>query len=213
LGLQRTKPTRTRGRHALRTHTDERAIGLDEMSLIPFAHPEILDEQLSSSDLLTLDNFNFKSYRVEPYLPGVRACIAGRGTRWRRWGAARTQRASCRPCRFAQASHRQVLRRPSSDAGLRGQVVPAPASPPPADQTGRPPGRSRYILGSCCAEPSPSRASAPSARARSTSSPSSRPRTSAGRSSLPCTLSAVASEPHSARPPPGQPGHDDDRLN
>ena len=33
----------------------------------------------------------------------------------------------------------------SSHANLRSQVVPAPASPPPADKTDQPPGRSRYI--------------------------------------------------------------------
>jgi uncharacterized membrane protein len=49
------------------------------MSLIPFPYKEIFDEQLNSFDLLIFDNFNFKPYWVEPYLPGVRAYIEGGG--------------------------------------------------------------------------------------------------------------------------------------
>jgi hypothetical protein len=54
-------------------------MGPDEMSLIPFPYKEIFDEQLKSFDLLIFDNFNFKPYWVEPYLPGVRAYIEGGG--------------------------------------------------------------------------------------------------------------------------------------
>jgi uncharacterized membrane protein len=63
----------------LRTDTDDMALGADEMSLIPFPYREIFDEQLRSFDLLIFDNFNFKPYWVEPYLPGVRAYIEGGG--------------------------------------------------------------------------------------------------------------------------------------
>ena len=63
----------------LRTDTDDMALGHDEMSLIPFPYKEIFDEQLKSFDLLIFDNFNFKPYWVEPYLPGVRAYIESGG--------------------------------------------------------------------------------------------------------------------------------------
>jgi uncharacterized membrane protein len=63
----------------LRTDSDEMPLGSGEMSLIPFPYREIFDEQLSSFDLLIFDNFNFKPYWVEPYLPGVRAYIEGGG--------------------------------------------------------------------------------------------------------------------------------------
>jgi uncharacterized membrane protein len=63
----------------LRTDTDDMALGPDEMSLIPFPYKEIFDEQLRSFDLLIFDNFNFKPYWVEPYLPGVRAYIEDGG--------------------------------------------------------------------------------------------------------------------------------------
>jgi len=63
----------------LRSDTDEMPYGQGEMSLIPFPYKEIFDEQLNSFDLLIFDNFNFKPYWVEPYLPGVRAYIEGGG--------------------------------------------------------------------------------------------------------------------------------------
>ena len=63
----------------MRTDTDEMPYGQGEMSLIPFPYKEIFDEQLNSFDLLIFDNFNFKPYWVEPYLPGVRAYIEGGG--------------------------------------------------------------------------------------------------------------------------------------
>ena len=63
----------------LRTDTDDIPFGPEEMSLIPFPYREIFDEELKSFDLLIFDNFNFKPYWVEPYLPGVRAYIEGGG--------------------------------------------------------------------------------------------------------------------------------------
>jgi uncharacterized membrane protein len=63
----------------LRTDNDEMPLGAGEMSLIPFPYKEIFDEQLTSFDLLIFDNFNFKPYWVEPYLPGVRAYIEAGG--------------------------------------------------------------------------------------------------------------------------------------
>jgi uncharacterized membrane protein len=59
----------------LRTDMDEMPFGQGEMSLIPFPYEEIFDEQLRTFDLLVFHNFNFKPYRVEPYLPGVRRYI------------------------------------------------------------------------------------------------------------------------------------------
>lgn len=59
----------------LRTDLDEMPFGQGEMSLIPFPYEEIFDEQLRTFDLLVFHNFNFKPYRVEPYLPGVRRYI------------------------------------------------------------------------------------------------------------------------------------------
>lgn len=63
----------------LRSDTDEMPYGQGAMSLIPFPYKEIFDEQLNSFDLLIFDNFNFKPYWVEPYLPGVRAYLEGGG--------------------------------------------------------------------------------------------------------------------------------------
>ncbi|MGD0835971.1 MAG: hypothetical protein ABSB49_04910 [Polyangia bacterium] len=63
----------------LRTDSDEMPYGQGELSLIPFPYQEIFDEQLKSFDLLIFDNFNFKPYWVEPYLPGVRAYLEGGG--------------------------------------------------------------------------------------------------------------------------------------
>jgi len=63
----------------LRTDTDDMPFGPDELSLIPFPYKEIFDEQLKSFDLLIFDNFNFKPYSVEPYLPGVAAYIESGG--------------------------------------------------------------------------------------------------------------------------------------
>jgi len=63
----------------LRTDTDDMTMGQDEMSLIPFPYKEIFDDQLKSFDLLIFDNFNFKPYWVEPYLPGVRSYIEAGG--------------------------------------------------------------------------------------------------------------------------------------
>ncbi len=63
----------------LRTDTDEMAADPDEMSLIPFPYKEIFEDQLNSFDLLIFDNFNYKPYWVEPYLPGVRAYVENGG--------------------------------------------------------------------------------------------------------------------------------------
>jgi uncharacterized membrane protein len=64
----------------LRTKQDEHPF--DErraMSLIPFPHREVFFEQLSSFDLLVFQNFNYKPYEVEAYLPGVREYVLGGG--------------------------------------------------------------------------------------------------------------------------------------
>ena len=63
----------------LRTDTDDMPLGANELSLIPFPYQEIFDQQLKSFDLLIFDNFNFKPYWVEPYLPGVRAYVEAGG--------------------------------------------------------------------------------------------------------------------------------------
>ena len=49
------------------------------MSLIPFPHREVFYEQLSSFDLLIFQNFNYKPYNVEKFLPGVRDYVLGGG--------------------------------------------------------------------------------------------------------------------------------------
>jgi uncharacterized membrane protein len=65
----------------LRTETDDQPWNArEEMSLIPFPDREIFDEQLKSFDLLIFDNFNSApSYKVEPYLPGLRDYVQSGG--------------------------------------------------------------------------------------------------------------------------------------
>lgn len=50
-----------------------------ELSLIPFPHREIFDEQLHSFDLLIFHNFNYQPYEVGAFLPGVRDYVLGGG--------------------------------------------------------------------------------------------------------------------------------------
>jgi uncharacterized membrane protein len=64
----------------LRTETDDQPWNREEMSLIPFPDREIFDEQLKSFDLLIFQNFNSApSYKVEPYLPGLRDYVQSGG--------------------------------------------------------------------------------------------------------------------------------------
>jgi uncharacterized membrane protein len=65
----------------LRTETDDQPWNArEEMSLIPFPDREIFDEQLKSFDLLIFQNFNSApSYKVEPYLPGLRDYVQSGG--------------------------------------------------------------------------------------------------------------------------------------
>jgi uncharacterized membrane protein len=65
----------------LRTETDDQPWNArEEMSLIPFPDREIFDEQLKSFDLLIFHNFNSApSYKVEPYLPGLRDYVQSGG--------------------------------------------------------------------------------------------------------------------------------------
>jgi uncharacterized membrane protein len=65
----------------LRTETDDQPWNArEEMSLIPFPDKEIFDEQLKSFDLLIFQNFNSApSYKVEPYLPGLRDYVQSGG--------------------------------------------------------------------------------------------------------------------------------------
>jgi uncharacterized membrane protein len=65
----------------LRTETDDQPWNArEEMSLIPFPDREIFDEQLRSFDLLIFQNFNSApSYKVEPYLPGLRDYVQSGG--------------------------------------------------------------------------------------------------------------------------------------
>jgi uncharacterized membrane protein len=65
----------------LRTETDDQPWNpREEMSLIPFPHKEIFEEQLKSFDLLIFQNFNSApSYNVEPYMPGLRDYVQSGG--------------------------------------------------------------------------------------------------------------------------------------
>lgn len=64
----------------LRTETDQQPFNRREMSLIPFPDREIFDEQLKSFDLLIFQNFNSApTYKVEPYLPGLRDYVQSGG--------------------------------------------------------------------------------------------------------------------------------------
>ena len=65
----------------LRTETDDQPWNArEEMSLIPFPDNEIFNEQLRSFDLLIFQNFNSApSYKVEPYLPGLRDYVQSGG--------------------------------------------------------------------------------------------------------------------------------------
>jgi len=63
----------------LRTELDNQPSSNRELSLIPFPHQEIFEEQLRSFDVLVFQNFNYAPYHVETYLPGVRDYVESGG--------------------------------------------------------------------------------------------------------------------------------------
>lgn len=59
----------------LRTPGDDPRSSQDELSLIPFPTQEIFQEQLRTFDLVILQNFNHRPYRMSQYLDGIAAYV------------------------------------------------------------------------------------------------------------------------------------------
>ncbi|HEY0839427.1 MAG TPA: glutamine amidotransferase [Vulgatibacter sp.] len=59
----------------LRTPQDQPKAPDTDLSLIPFPVDEIFDRQLKSFDLVIFQNFAFRPYRLEPYLPNIRRYV------------------------------------------------------------------------------------------------------------------------------------------
>src|SRR5690606_41984259 len=55
--------------YILRTQQDQPRAPEHELSLIPFPVDEIFDKQLWSFDLVVFQNFNYRPYRMDRYLP------------------------------------------------------------------------------------------------------------------------------------------------
>jgi uncharacterized membrane protein len=63
----------------LRTPSDDTHSSQEELSLIPFPTDEIFHQQLRSFDLVILQNFNHRPYRMSQYLPGIAAYVRDGG--------------------------------------------------------------------------------------------------------------------------------------
>jgi uncharacterized membrane protein len=63
----------------LRTSTNIMIAGRDELSLIPFPTQELFEEQLGSFDLIIFQNFTYRGYQMERYLPLIRDFVANGG--------------------------------------------------------------------------------------------------------------------------------------
>lgn len=63
----------------LRTGTNIMIAGRDELSLIPFPTQELFEEQLGSFDLVIFQNFTYRGYHMERYLPLIRDFVANGG--------------------------------------------------------------------------------------------------------------------------------------
>ncbi len=63
----------------LRTNEDIQRAPQNEMALIPFPVQELFEEQLGSFDLVILQNFTFRPYRMRQYLPNLRDYVYGGG--------------------------------------------------------------------------------------------------------------------------------------
>ncbi|AKU91462.1 glutamine amidotransferase [Vulgatibacter incomptus] len=59
----------------LRTAQDQPKAGEAELSLIPFPVQEIFDRQLKSFDLVIFQNFAYRPYRMDAYLPNIRRYV------------------------------------------------------------------------------------------------------------------------------------------
>jgi len=59
----------------LRTPQDNPKAGETELSLIPFPVQEIFDRQLKSFDLVIFQNFAYRPYRMDAYLPNIRRYV------------------------------------------------------------------------------------------------------------------------------------------
>ena len=63
----------------LRTNEDLQRAPQNEMALIPFPVQELFEDQLGSFDLVVLQNFTFRPYRMRQYLPNLRDYVYGGG--------------------------------------------------------------------------------------------------------------------------------------
>src|SRR5690606_23367901 len=61
--------------YILRTHQDQPRAPETELSLIPFPVEEIFEKQLWSFDLVVFQNFNYRPYRMDRYLPNLRRYV------------------------------------------------------------------------------------------------------------------------------------------
>lgn len=61
--------------YILRTQQDQPRASENELSLIPFPVDEIFEKQLWSFDLVVFQNFNYRPYRMDRYLPNLRRYV------------------------------------------------------------------------------------------------------------------------------------------
>lgn len=61
--------------YILRTQQDQPRASENELSLIPFPVEEIFEKQLWSFDLVVFQNFNYRPYRMDRYLPNLRKYV------------------------------------------------------------------------------------------------------------------------------------------
>lgn len=65
--------------YILRTQQDQPKATENELSLIPFPVDEIFEKQLWSFDLVVFQNFNYRPYRMDRYLPNIRKYVEDGG--------------------------------------------------------------------------------------------------------------------------------------
>lgn len=66
--------------YILRTQQDQPRASESELSLIPFPVDEIFEKQLWSFDLVIFQNFNYRPYRMDRYLPNLRRYVEEGGS-------------------------------------------------------------------------------------------------------------------------------------